>query len=232
MRLIAALSLLFCCKLMAAPLTPFEANYDVTHGDSSLGGGKITLQKTATNQFQMGYVSDVGWLLLSDIRSEQSLFDVNGDTLIPKRYLMERSGSGPDFSAEVEFDSVTGQIHARYKDRAADFPYKLPIYDNILYLMQLRLDVAAGKTQMNYHYIQKTKQRNIIYHVVGEEQLTTPFGTLNTVKVARIRKADSPKQTFAWLAKDHNYVIAQIQHYEDGELKAGMELQKVTFGQE
>ncbi|WP_298443382.1 DUF3108 domain-containing protein [uncultured Ferrimonas sp.] len=230
MRWFAALTLFLSSLSWAAPLTPYAASYDVTHGDSRLGGGMITLQKLDNSQYQMGYVSDVGWLLLSDKRSEQSLFELdNEQRLIPKRYVMEREGSGPDFSAEIEFDSSTQQIHARYKDRAADFPYQLPTYDNILYLMQLRLDVASGKTQMSYDYIVKTKQRTIQYQVVGEEVLSTPYGELNTIKVARIRNADSPKETYAWLAKDLHYVIAQIQHLEDGELKAGMSLTKLDI---
>lgn len=220
---------LFAAQLWANPLTPYVANYDISRGGDSVGGGEITLQKLDNGQYQMGYVSDVSWLFLSDRRSEQSLFEVEQQQIIPKRYVMERSGSGPDFDAEIRFDQPAQQIHARYKDRAADFPFELPIFDNILYQVQLRMDVASGATQVNYDYIVKTKQRHITYHVIGEEQLTLPSGQYDTIKIARIRKHESPKETFVWLAPSLNYVIVQLQHFEDGDLEAAMTLNTVTF---
>ncbi len=231
MRWMAAVTLLFCGLIQANPLVPHVANYVVTHGRSQLGSGQVSLQQLQEDHYEMGYSSDVGWLLLKDKRDERSQFKVTDGKLVPLHYQMERSGSGSNFSAEIEFDGIAQQIHARYKDRAADFHYELPIFDNISYLMQLRLDIAAGKTDLHYQYIVKTGQRNIKYEVIGPQQLTVPYGTFSTIKVARIRTDGSNKETFAWLVPELNYAIAQIQHYEDGELKAGMALQQIAFNQ-
>ncbi len=228
MRLLCSLLLVLPMLGQADPFTPFRADYEVYHGQSSLGGGYYTLEKLDDNRYRMGYQSDVSWLLLSDVRTETSEFLRQEDGLLkPLNYQMKRKGSGPDFGASIQFEG--SQIVARYKKREKVFPMQNPIYDSLLYQQQLRLDVAAGKAEMRYPLIQKTSEREYLYRLVGEEEVTIPMGTVSTLKVERVREAGDPKRTLIWFIPDMNYVVARLAHYEDGELKADMRLQKVAF---
>ncbi|MBY5920062.1 DUF3108 domain-containing protein [Ferrimonas balearica] len=228
MRLLCCLLLVLPMLGQADPFTPFRADYEVFHGKSSLGGGYYTLEQLGENRYKMGYQSSVSWLLLSDVRTETTEFlRQENDVLKPLNYQMKRKGSGPDFGASIQFEG--SQIVARYKKREKVFPMQNPIYDSLLYQQQLRLDVAAGKPEMHYPLIQKTAEREYVYRLVGEEEVTIPMGTVSTIKVERIREAGDPKRTLIWFIPEMNYVVARLAHFEDGELKADMRLQKVTF---
>ncbi|ADN76472.1 conserved hypothetical protein [Ferrimonas balearica DSM 9799] len=212
----------------ADPFTPFRADYEVFHGSSSLGGGYYHLEQLSDNRYRMGYQSDVSFLLLSDVRTETSVFErQDNDVLKPLNYRMDRKGSGPDFGASIQFEG--SEIVAKYKKRQKTFPMRSPVFDNLLYQQQLRLDVAAGKTDMHYPLIQKTSERNHYYRVIGEEEVTIPDGTATAIRVERIREAGDPKRTVIWFLPQMNYVVARLAHFEDGDLKADMRLQKVEF---
>ncbi len=226
---------LLCTLALTTPMaaqadlyTPFRADYEVYHGKSSLGGGRYELEKLAEGRYLMGYESAVKYLFLSDKRTEQTEFTVSDQGLSPQHYRMERSGSGPDFGAEITFDHDSGQILAQYKKRQAKFELTTPIYDSLLYQQQLRLDVASGVTEMHYPFIQKTGQREYRFKVTGNETLKLPFGTLETVKVERIRE-NSDKETIFWLVPSLDYIVARLAHFEEGKLKADMQLKQVNF---
>ncbi|SHI19514.1 DUF3108 domain-containing protein [Ferrimonas marina] len=230
MRLLTSLLALCSCVTLADPYLPFRADYEVFHGNSSLGGGYYELEQLDDNRYQMGYHSSVKWMLLSDKRSELTEFTVQDGQLVPQRYEMKRSGTGPDFGATIVFDHDKGSIDARYKKRQAEFELTSPIFDSLLYQQQMRLDVAAGeKTELYYPLVQKTDQRDYRFKVTEEETITLPYGELDTIKVERVRGPDSPKETIIWLVPELSYIVARLAHFEDGELKADMRLQKVTF---
>ncbi|MBY5991940.1 DUF3108 domain-containing protein [Ferrimonas balearica] len=227
MRLLLLTLLLVPLALRADPFAPFRADYEVFHGSKSLGGGYYQLESLGDNRYRMGYQSKVSWLLLSDTRTETSEFLRQDKQLKPVSYAMKRSGTGPDFGASIQFEEQ--QIVARYKKREKTFPTKTPVYDSLLYQQQLRLDVANGKEEMFYPLIQKTSERHHTYRVTGEEELVLPIGRLQTIKVERIREEGDPKRTLIWFVPELNYVVARLAHYEDGDLKADMRLQKVDF---
>ncbi|GAA5187552.1 DUF3108 domain-containing protein [Ferrimonas gelatinilytica] len=228
-------TLLCTCALAASAVaradlyTPFQAQYEVYHGSSSLGGGRYELEKLAENRYRLGYESAVKYLFLSDKRTEHTEFTVTDEGLMPQHYRMERSGSGPDFGAEITFDHGSDNIHAQYKKRQAEFELTPPIYDSLLYQQQLRLDVANGVTEMYYPFIQKTGRREYHFKVTGTETLKLPFGTLETVKIERIRDPNSEKETIFWLVPELDYIVARLAHFEEGKLKADMQLKQVEF---
>ena len=65
--------------------------------------------------------------------------------------------------------------------------------------------------------------------MIGEEEVTIPDGTATAIRVERIREAGDPKRTVIWFLPQMNYVVARLAHFEDGDLKADMRLQKVEF---
>ncbi|GAA4873612.1 DUF3108 domain-containing protein [Ferrimonas pelagia] len=229
MRILLTLLCTLSLSAIAGPYTPFRADYEVFHGKDSLGGGYYQLEQLGQDHYRMGYQSSVKYLFLSDKRTEKSEFTVENDQLVPQHYEMARSGTGPNFGATIHFDHDKGTIDARYKKRNAQFELTQPIYDSLLYQQQLRLDIAAGKNELVYPFVQKTRQREYRYQVIGEETISLPYGELETIKVERIRDPSKDKATIIWLAPSLNYIVARLAHFEEGELKADMKLTQVSF---
>ncbi|TKB50241.1 DUF3108 domain-containing protein [Ferrimonas sediminicola] len=230
MRTLLTIALLLqALAIQANPLLPYRADYQVWRGDSELGSGYYQLERLADDHYRLGYQSQVGWLFLSDTRTETSEFQMASDLVRPTLYRMKRSGTGPDFKAWIRFDPEQGRIDAQYRDAKTRLPWSEPRFDPLSYQQQLRLDVAAGRTEMSYPVIYKAKEREYRYRVVGEDTLTLPFGTLETIKLERDRGEGSSRQTYLWLAKAHHLVMARLIQYKDGDVQAELKLTKLTF---
>lgn len=205
----------------------FHAEYQLFHGSNKLGSGYYKLEELADGQYQMGYQSAGKWLFLKDIRTETSNFTWKNGLLQPNKYHMERSGSGPDFGANVQFIASDKKIIARYKDRKVEHVWQGELFDPLLYHQQLRLDVESGKQEMHYKVAYKTSLRDYHYKVVETELLKLELGEYQAIKVERIRNPDSDKVTLLWLIPELNYVLGRIAHYENGKLKVNMVLDKL-----
>lgn len=219
---------LIALSATANPMLPYRADYQVWRGDSELGEGYYQLEALGNQQFKLSYQSDVGWLFLSDTRTETSSLRFSGEQVLPSIYRMERTGSGPDFTAEIRF-LPKQPIHSRYKDDKVTIEPSAAQFDPLSYQLQLRLDVAQGDTEMLYPIVYKNKAREYRYKVVGEELLSLPFGELDTIKVARDRGENSKRETYLWLARDHNFVLARLIQYKEGDVQAELKLEKLTW---
>lgn len=208
-------------------MIPFYAEYQLFHGSKKLGSGYYKLEKLADGQFKMGYQSAGSWLFLEDIRTETSYFTWHDGKLQSKDYKMQRQGSGPSFSASVQFNATENKVNAQYKDRKVEHVWQEELFDPLLYHQQLRFDVESGKQDMYYQVAYKTKLRDYHYKVVETDLLELALGNYQAIKVERIRHPDSKKVTWLWLIPELNYVLGRVAHYENGDLKVNMVLDKL-----
>ena len=113
-RLSASFFLLFSSLLSAeeptatpsAQFSAFEASYNVLRSGKKHGEAKRYL-KTTEQGYELGYSSDISWLIFTDKRSEQSFFTVKEGRIQPSRYVMQRTGSGPNryYELNLNWDS-------------------------------------------------------------------------------------------------------------------------------
>lgn len=93
-------------------------------------------------------------------------------------------------------------------------PWKMAIpegtLDKLSYQLQLRYDIKAGITDVTYPIADGGKLKMYQFKVLGEEQLTTPLGEFNTVKVQRVRETGKKRNTVFWLAKDFDYLLVKL----------------------
>jgi hypothetical protein len=93
--------------------------------------------------------------------------------------------------------------------------------DKLSYQLQLRLDLLAGKTDMTYAVADGGKLKEYRFKVTGEEQIDTPYGRYNAVRVMRDRGEDADRETLIWLAPELDYLIVRLEQTEsDGKTYA------------
>lgn len=230
-KLILLLLLLSMPGLAAADfLTPFKAEY------------KLVEPAKAKAVQSLELTSDGNWLFTSaadhfliSIR-ESSLFRIDGDQLIPIEYRQERKGLGRNRSKSNTFDwsSMTSR-YTRSKGRdkqEGEFAIDEHTKDNLLFQLQLRLDVKQAMADKNpdqqfiYSIADNDHTEVYTFVITGEEQLETPRGDLKTVRLERVRE-DSNRQTLIWLAKDHDYLMVRLQQLEEDD--KGFDLQLESF---
>jgi hypothetical protein len=205
----------------------FSADYLVYRAGKSHGTANRFL-RYQDGQYQMGYSSDISWLIFSDKRQETSEFTVNDGQVTPLHYLMSRKGSGPSRHYELLLDHTEQQLLVGKKREEKAIDWQEDWLDPLSYHQQLVLDLRAGKTEFVYQVLNRNgNNKTYHYKVVMEEPLALPYGTVRTLRIARMD--DSEKQVYAWVAPELDYMLVRLWRGEDNVEQFDVQLNKLVF---
>ncbi|WP_445425088.1 DUF3108 domain-containing protein [Alishewanella sp. HL-SH06] len=213
----------------AAPIfTSFNADYLVYRGGKSHGTAKRYLHKKDSH-YEMGYSSDITWLVFSDKRSETSTFTLEQGRLKPSHYKMIRTGTGSNRHYELRLDWQKQQLFTGKKPTLKAIDWQEDWLDPLSYHQQLVLDLRAGKTDFTYQVLNRDGNNKVYhYQVVTEEALALPFGTVRALRIARVEE-NSDKQVLAWVAPELDYMLVRLWRGEDNVEQFDVQLQKVQW---
>lgn len=203
------------------PLQPYKATYTAYKWGDDVGEANIELSKLGDQQYSLIYTSKVSKFFLSDKRSEHSIFTVNDNTVVPSEYYYNRSGTGPDKELKVTFSHQGQGKIAVENGETFDWNGE---FDNQIYRIDLAIQLAEGKTSLEYHFVNyRGELRHYGVQVVDEEVLSLPFGKIETVKVKLIRDSNK-RETFAWFAPSLNYTLVRLQQFKEGDEQGDIKL--------
>jgi hypothetical protein len=221
-RLSASFFLLFSSLLTAeepagAPtlaFTPFEASYNVLRSGKKHGEAKRHLKKTEQG-YELAYSSDISWLIFEDKRSEQSFFTIQQGRVQPSRYLMQRTGSGPNRYYELNLNWDRKELRVEKAKKLKTVQWNEQWLDPLSYHSQLALDLQAGKTEFVYQVLNRHgEERQYSYKVAGEEWLSLPYGKVKTIRIERTGTG-ADKKVLAWVAPELDYLLVRLWQAED-----------------
>lgn len=195
------------------PLPPFKATYSTEFdlGVSLSGEAVRELHREADGFWRF---SSEASAMLAGIR-EVSRFDYHsGEMIQPLAYDYQRKVLGKSRRASLEFDWLTGKVTTVVKDTPWKMAVSTGTQDKLSYQLQMRLDLKAGQQRMSYQVADGGKLKTYDFTVTGEEEIKTPFGTFNTVRVMRDRGEDADRETLIWFAPELDYLIVRLQQTE------------------
>ncbi len=218
-RLTLRLIIFFWCLLpavatLATPaLEPIKASYS-----AAMDKG-LSINGTATRTLRQQ--DDGTWLyqfnvdsFVADIR-ESLQFRWDQGRVVPLEYRYSLEGFLiSDRSRAMNFnygaDSVSGSFDGD------SFTMHLPsgALDPLGFQLQLRQDLKAGKTTMDYAVADEGDYDHDRFAVIGTETQSSPFGPLKTVKVEKVRNDDSKRQTLMWFAPELDYLLVRLVQVE------------------
>lgn len=219
---------LLTASAVAATLPTFEAEYTAYRYGKKLGYALLSLQALEQeNTYRLEYYSKVSLFFLSDKRSEISMFEYKDNTFTPQDYRFTRSGTGSNKSTNVQFDQATDKILVD-KEPAFDWQGQ---FDNQLYRLDMQRKLAQGQTDFTYQVINyRGDAREYNLKVMGKDQLTLPYGTLEGIKVNIVRK-NSSRETFAWFSPQLNYQLVRLQQFKDDKEQGDIQLKSFQLTQ-
>ena len=204
---------------------PFQANYK-----ANFSGFSVSAQRSLTTlaDGQQEFVFSANSMFANIDERSRFTWTQSGQ-LVPLQYRYRRSGLGRDRQAQLDFDWQTMTVLNNVQHKPWSMAVVDATLDKLSYQLQLRSDLLNdnGGT-MEYQIADGGRLKTYAFATVADEQLATPLGPLNTVKIARIRK-DTKRVTHLWLAKDWDYLIVRIQQQEKGGQTYEIELASATL---
>ena len=199
-------------------LMNFDAVYDVYRGGLKIAKMKriLTINGDENSLYSETKTTGIVSLFRKDKIIEKSIWESTNGELIPKFYEYIRTGSKKARNVTVKFDWQKNQITNSINGDSWKMAATEGILDKLLYQLFIMLDLKQGKSTLTYQIADGGKEKNYIFEVVGEEEIDTKLGKLNTVKLKRMR-TDSDRESIFWSAPDMHYLPVKIEITDDDE---------------
>jgi hypothetical protein len=217
-------------------IAPYEAHYSTEWkvGWFSIDiDAKRQLKQTDDGLWQLSFKAETGAAALT----ETSTLRYHDGRFWPQDYRYRASGlfNEPDRSLSFDYDQQQ-VIDSERDDKVYDNGWialeeqgepQAP-HDNLSYMQQAAIDLAAGKQTFAYAVFEKNKSKPFRFEVVGEETLDTAIGPLNTVKVRQIRRSNK-REIYAWFSKQHHYTLVRLVDRKNGDKRYQIDIERLEM---
>jgi len=200
-------------------LAPYSVTMDMMSGTKRHAISTTTLSQPDGESWLYGTRSEAKSFLakLAGARVfEETLFVVEDGQLTPLRYSYDRSTRVKSRKDVIEFDwdAMTASNSPGEKHWVLEIPDGA--LDEYLVNIALMRAMCAGQEELVFDVVdRKGRMEEQRFARVGEESVTTSFGTFETIKVERLRDT-AERTTFLWFAPELGYLPVKIQHLEKG----------------
>ncbi|MES2870050.1 MAG: DUF3108 domain-containing protein [Pseudomonadota bacterium] len=210
--LLLALSLLVIPAVQAADLKPFKASYTADWKQLPMSGSaERSLTKNDNGTWTLNFKAS---MLVASL-NEESTLKIEKNTLTPLTYTFERGGLGKAKKVNLDFDWATKMITGTDRGDAVKLPLNSGILDKSTYQLALQRDVAAGKKSMSYQVVDDGELDTYDFRVIGEEKVSTKAGSIDAIKVERVRDPTKNKRiTEMWFAKGWDSLLVALRQVE------------------
>jgi len=218
--LLIALALSPSGLVQATALLPFRATYSATLD------GSVAVAADAVRELKQ--LEDGSWIFNSSAdavlakQHEESRFTYSEQRIRPLSYLYRRQVLGKERRVELEFDWPRQRVKTTVEDKPWHMKIPTDTQDKLSYQLQLRKDLAAGKTEFSYSVADGGLLSEYRFKVLGEERITTPDGDYDAIKVERIRDEAAGRTTHIWFAPALEYLIVKLHQTENDGKEYGL----------
>lgn len=190
----------------------FTASYEFDwNGGLSLSGSTIRQLKQQENA--VWTFESKASAMFAGIK-ETSTFLWQNQQPVPIKYHYKQSALGKKRIADVSFDWEKLQVTNTVEDKPWQMPIKPGVQDKLSYQLLLQQEVAQGLTDFEYSVADGGKLKTYKFSVDGHEVIEAPIGKFDAIRVKRLRKEGSARQTYIWFAPALNFQIIKLHQIE------------------
>lgn len=216
-------------------LQPHTAVYAVTAKGVGVGEFELKLSPgAAPGSFRYETISYPNliarWFVSADSR-EVSEFSVGAEGVVPSAYRFDDGASHKDDGA-LRYDWGASRVTGHDGPR----PVNLPLHAGTQDIMSIRaailVDLARGRTRVEYPMIDGDEVKTYVYRAVGHEAIDTPQGRFDTdVWVSARQGAPARERAWRfWYAPALGYLPVRAEQHEDGRLRLSFRLKSARLG--
>ena len=208
-------------------LKPFRARYKTRY---QLGWFDFDIDA----ERQLQHLADGNWRLTFHAEAsiatlkESTEFSFKDNQIVPLEYRYRSTGMINEADRTLLFAHPLQQIHDAEKNRLITDQWQPGIQDNLTYMLQAGIDLATGKSELNYPVFQRHRTKQIGFQIIGPETIKTSLGEITAIKVEQLRVKEN-RQILAWFAPEHNYQLIRMTDREKGKLKYQIDITSLQF---
>ena len=160
--------------------------------------------------------------------TETSTFSLKEGNVTPLQYRYEQTGVGAR-SEQVDFDWRRKMAHSVAGDRDWMLPLTAGVMDRLSFSLQLGRDIDGSANQeFSYQLVDRDDIDIHLYRITAEEVISTPAGDINTLRIERVREADSNRSTVVWLARDWGNMLVKLEQVNSSGMLTELTLESAT----
>jgi hypothetical protein len=221
-RVVALALAVLALPAFAAPWTPYRAEYEVLRNGKPMGRGGVTLIDHGGDRWELRSVTrgteGLAGLAGAEIL-ERSTLRVDGDAFETVEYQLRQEMAWKRRERSVSVDVAAGRITSRDRRGEHAFTYQAGVLDRQSIVLALARDLAAGKRgDLTYLMVDRDEFGPERYRVGATETVRVPAGSLEAVRVERLRAGAEARTTVSWLGPAQGYVPVRVLQTEpDGD---------------
>lgn len=206
--------------------TPYRADYRILKGSKTIGEGVRSLTLTADGGYEMYARSKIRYLVYKDKREERSRFNMSGNRITPVSYRYRQDTTLQDVDVDLNF--TDSQVRGVENGESLFHPWEQGLLDPLSYQQQMAQDLAKGKREFTYRFVQSDKIKEYHFRVMGEETIKTPYGQINALRVDRIRSSKK-RETRFWLWPEQDFMLVRLLQINSGKPFLELQLDKLSM---
>jgi hypothetical protein len=199
----------------------FVAHFVLEAFGATVGRTEWRLVPTEDRQFlweSRSETAGAGALIRDVYITERSEAELHGPTFRPLEYQYDRYGKNANRTVRVTFDWRDGVVFNTAEGHTWRMSVPSGTLDKLSYLLALMADLGDGKDVMRYTIADGGRLKTYEMRAAGTETLDTALGTLETLKVRRLRHADYGEATL-WCAPALGFLpVKLVNRDRDGRL--------------
>jgi hypothetical protein len=212
------------------PYPEFTARYDVHVNGIKVGFANFSLQHLQADEYL--YHSEAGTtgmarLLGADTSTESSRWRYTDNRIQVIEYKAQREKGDDDDNAHLVFDWQRMRVANRGAGEHWEIPMPPGTLDSMVMQLAMLFDLRDGMRVLKYPVAVRGRIKRYHFEVAGSETTTLPFGSYDTVKLARID--DSRDRSWVWSAPELDYFPVRFVKQKGSGVKTEILLRELDF---
>lgn len=211
----------------ADELRPFQATYTWVWRGLTVAESKLQLQRQDDTWIYQSRSEPRGiGRVMSERPVQRSVMRVTEAGVQPLSYNADDGTSSTKRDVNIMFDWSAGRVTGVYEDKKVDMALVPGLKDDFSVQIAMMVELLRGRTPQQFLLLDGNSVRQYNYTRDGEETLTTPIGTIETI-IYKSQKEGSPRATRFWCAPSKGYIPLRVQQKRGDDVQWTMQIQSL-----
>lgn len=214
------------------PIPPYQASYSIAWGGMHVGNMEINLSREKGGNYRYRSVTNpagLASLFASDVVTETSEFEMDGDMPRSLHYAYSQNGGKHDKSEDVDFDWIRGVADFQEDEHRKSVQIATGIYDRFLAQLLLSAGSADAKLPAEMRVLDHREITTYVVKNLEKTSVKTEDATFEDIPVVELRQDKSQAATRLYLSPAMHYLPVEIELLRPGRSTVTIVLTSMSF---